>query len=92
MQNFIIYLAIVGIMLQAGCSTSFSPKETTPPFGSSVQMAIRSQTVNPEAGGDAPVVGLDGKYAAKVAETYQSGPVAKESKDTSAQFGVVEDK
>ena len=90
MQNLLIYLAMVGIMLQAGCGTMFEAEETTPSFGSSVTMAIRSQTANPEAGTDAPVVGLDGRYAAKVAEKYQSGPVEKTERQTGSAFGVVE--
>jgi uncharacterized protein YceK len=91
MQNFLIYLAIVGIMLQAGCS-AISPKESTPPFGSSVRMAVASQTANPEAGSDAPVVGLDGKYAASAAEKYQAGPKEKSDRDFGSIFGVVEAK
>lgn len=90
MQNLLIYIAIVGIMLQAGCGTMFEAEETTPPFGSSVRMAVRSQTVNPEAGTDAPVVGLDGRYAAKVVEKYQSGPIDKAERQTGSTFGVVE--
>lgn len=92
MQNYLIYLAMIGIMLQAGCGTIYEAKHTTPPFGSSVSMAIRSQTANPEAGTDAPVVGLDGRYAAKVAEKYQSGPADKKERQGGSQFGVVEAK
>ena len=77
MQNILIYLAIVGIMLQAGCGTMFESAHTTPPFGSSVRMAVVSQTANPEAGSDAPVVGLDGRYAAAVGDKYQAGPGEK---------------
>nr|WP_287412436.1 hypothetical protein [Pseudodesulfovibrio sp.] len=90
MQNFMIYLAIVGIMLQAGCGSMYEVDSTTPPFGSSVRMAVKSQTANPEAGSDAPVVGLDGKYAAKVAEKYQSGPKEKKERAYGSMFGVVE--
>ncbi|MCJ2164426.1 MULTISPECIES: hypothetical protein [unclassified Pseudodesulfovibrio] len=91
MQNFMIYLAIVGIMLQAGCGAIF-PKESTPPFGSSVRMAVASQTANPEAGSDALVVGLDGKYAAAAAEKHQAGPKEKSERNFGSIFGVVEDK
>ena len=91
MQNLLIYLAMIGIMLQAGCGTMYEAKETTPPFGSSVTMAIRSQTANPEAGTDAPVVGLDGRYAAEVADKYHSGPVEKAERQTGSAFGVVEE-
>lgn len=90
MQNFMIYIALMGIMLQAGCGTMFQANETTPPHGSSVRMAVQSQIANPEAGGDAPVVGLDGRYAAKVAEKYQSGPKEKKERQTGSIFGVVD--
>jgi uncharacterized protein YceK len=92
MQNVLIYIAIIGIMLQAGCGAMVTPDETTPPFGSSVNMAVRSQIANPEAGTDAPVVGLDGRYAAKVAEKYQNGPIEKAERQTGSHFGVVEEK
>jgi len=90
MQNFLVYLAIVGIMLQAGCGSMYEVDETTPPFGSSVRMALESQTANPEAGSDAPVVGIDGKYAAKAAEKYQAGPKEKKERASGSTFGVVE--
>ncbi len=91
MQNFIIYIAIIGIMFQAGCGKTFEAEETTPPFGSSVRMGIVSQTANPEAGTDAPVVGLDGKYAAKVLEKYQDGPRERTEATSGSLFGVVKD-
>jgi hypothetical protein len=100
MQNFLIYLAMVAIMLQAGGCTSFLPEslnmstetvETTPPFGSSVRMAVKSQTAFPEAGqDDAPVVGLDGRYAAKAAENYNNGPRDKTERNRPSMFGVVD--
>ena len=92
MQNILIYLAMIGIMLQAGCGTMFQTAETTPPFGSSVRMAVASQTANPEAGTDAPVVGLDGKYGAAMMDKYHEGPRPKEERDTGSIFGVVESK
>ena len=92
MQNILIYLAMIGIMLQAGCGTMFQAAETTPPFGSSVRMAVASQTANPEAGSDAPVVGLDGKYGAAAAAKYQAGPKEKEEREVgSSIFGVVKE-
>jgi uncharacterized protein YceK len=81
MQNILIYIALLGIMLQAGCGTMFQNESGTPPFGSSVRMAVAGQTVNPEAGGDTPVVGLDGRYADAVMERYQAGPDASEGSD-----------
>jgi len=74
MQNLSIYAAIICIMLQAGCAVMIDHEESTVPFGSSTRLAIRQQTLNPEADSDAPVVGLDGRYAAKVAEKYNEGP------------------
>lgn len=73
MQNLMIYLALVGIMFQAGCVTVVNQEETTPPFGSSVRMAVENQTVNPDAGGDEPVVGMEGKKAARVLKGYRGG-------------------
>jgi uncharacterized protein YceK len=90
MQNILIYIAMVAIMLQAGCGTMFEAKQTTPPFGSSVHMAIASQTANPEAGGDEPVVGLDGKYADVVVKKHQEGPRKKSESKADSTFGVVE--
>ncbi|OIQ50678.1 hypothetical protein BerOc1_02619 [Pseudodesulfovibrio hydrargyri] len=92
MRNILIYLAMVGIMLQAGCGTMFQSRESTPPFGSSVRMAVADQTANPEAGSDAPVVGLDGRYAAKVAEKYHDGPKKESERKFGSIFGVVEPK
>ncbi|WP_319581739.1 hypothetical protein [uncultured Pseudodesulfovibrio sp.] len=74
MRNILIYIALLGIMLQAGCGTMFQSESGTPPFGSSVRMAVASQTANPDAGGDAPVVGLDGEYANALMTKYQAGP------------------
>lgn len=90
MQNILVYIFILGIMLQAGCGTMFKAEETTPPFGSSVKMAVSMQTYNPEAGTDAPVVGLDAKYGAKVAEKYHEGPKKKKERGFGSIFGVVE--
>lgn len=81
MNNLFIYLAIVCIMLQAGCGlTQVQHEESTVAFGSSARMALHQQILNPEAGGDAPVVGLDGRYAAEVAKKYHEGPKT-EAKD-----------
>ncbi len=75
MRNVFIYTAIIGIMLQAGCSVvQIQHEESTIPFGAAARLAVSQQTLNPEAGTDAPVVGLDGVYANTVAEKYQEGP------------------
>jgi len=75
MRNIFIYIAMGIIALQAGCSVvQIEHEESSIPCGSSVKLAVQQQTLNPEAGSDAPVVGLDGRYAAKVAEKYNEGP------------------
>ncbi|QJB55237.1 hypothetical protein [Pseudodesulfovibrio sp. zrk46] len=89
MKNMLIHLALIGIMLQAGCSIAqVDHKESTLPFGSSVKLAISQQTLNPEAGTDAPVVGIDGRYAQKVAEKYNEGP-RTEAKDGQSISGLI---
>ena len=95
MQNILIYLAMVFIMLQAGGCNSIlhhTENSNTPAFGSSVNLAVAEQTANPEAGGDAPVVGIDGKYAAAAAAKYQEGPREKKEALGSSIFGVVDGK
>lgn len=74
MRNVLVYAAVLGIMLQMGCSPLTRHEESTAPFGTAVSQALNQQILNPEAGTDAPVVGLDGRYAAKVGTTYQEGP------------------
>ncbi|MFH1915022.1 MAG: hypothetical protein ABIK45_12215 [Pseudomonadota bacterium] len=74
MRNIPVYLAIIGIMLQMGCGAMVQHEESTAPFGSSVHQAVAQQILNPGAGTDAPVVGLDGRYAAEVGAAYQEGP------------------
>jgi len=93
MQNVLIYLAMIFIMLQAGCSFGSrigEPSPGAPEFGSSVRMAVASQIVNPEAGSDAPVVGIDGKYAAAVAKKYQDGPKEPKERQARSIFGIVD--
>jgi len=91
MRTFLIITALLGIMLQAGCA-ALSTEESTPPFGSSVRMAVRSQTAYPDAGSDEPVIGLDGRYAQKVAERYIAGPKEKDSKSGGGNVSLVEGK
>jgi hypothetical protein len=80
MKNLIVYTAILGIMLQAGCSVlQVQHEESTVPFGSSTKLAISQQILNPEAGGNAPVVGLDGRYAETISNKYNEGPKNKTS-------------
>lgn len=75
MRNIIVYIALILIMLNSGCGlTQVEHEESTVAFGSSVRYSIRQQTLNPEAANDAPVTGLDGRYAASIAKKYQEGP------------------
>ncbi len=91
MQNLIVYVALIGIMLQGGCSIAqIQHEESTRPFGSSVRLAVRQQTLNPEAGSDAPVVGIDGRYAEKVMEKYHEGPKTKSEDGQSISVMIVE--
>lgn len=73
MQNILIYLGIVLIMLQAGCVNSYQTESSSPEFGSSVRMAVRNQIAFPEAGGDAPVTGMDGRKSSGSADQYLGG-------------------
>lgn len=92
MQNILIYLAMIFIMLQAGgCTTVLHHAEysKTPAFGTSVRAAVAEQVANPDAGTDAPVVGIDGKYAAAAMDKYQKGPKEKKERAKGSMFGVV---
>ncbi|MDD3311551.1 hypothetical protein [Pseudodesulfovibrio sp.] len=77
MQNIFIYLAIFGIMFQAGCGAMVEREPTTPAFGSSVRLAVSQQIADPAPPSDAPVAFKDGRYAAAVARKYQEGPQSK---------------
>lgn len=69
--NLIILPALLAAtILPAGCAGQHSGVE----FGASTRMAMASQTLHPDAGGDAPVVGLDGKWAAQSMDNYQTAP------------------
>lgn len=92
MQNILIYFGVIAIMLMSGCGSLYEAKHSTKPFGSSVRMAVASQTANPEAGSDAPIVGIDGKYAAAAAAKYQAGPIERKERESVSTFGVVDNK
>ena len=74
MQNLFVYAALVAIMLQAGCGSIVQRDPTTPPFGSSVRLAVSQQIYDTSPPSDAPVAFKDGRYAAAVAKKYQEGP------------------
>ncbi len=91
MRNTFIYIAMALIMAQAGCSGPLiQHDESTRAFGESARLAVRQQTLNPEAGTDAPVVGLDGRYAASVAEKYNEGPKTKSDKGQSVSELIIQ--
>lgn len=90
MQNIFVSIAMGLIIAQAGCSPLIQHEESTRPFGSSVRLAVQQQIVNPEAGSDAPVVGLDGRYAASVAGAYQEGPRTKAEDGQSVSETIVQ--
>lgn len=73
MRNLILLSAIVCL------SACVAPApELERDFGKSVRAAVALQTLNPEAGGDAPVNGLEGRTAKDVydryGETFKSPP------------------
>ena len=77
MQNCFVYFALILIMLQGGCGAMIEHKETTPPFGSSLRLAVSQQIADPTPPTDAPVAYKDGRYAAAVARKYEEGPRIK---------------
>lgn len=89
MQNIIVYISLGLIMLTSGCGPQIQHNESTRPFGSSARLAMQQQILNPEAGTDAPVVGLDGRYAAEVAKTYQEGPQTEASDGMSVSESII---
>ncbi|MEF2231454.1 MAG: hypothetical protein V3571_11045 [Pseudodesulfovibrio sp.] len=83
MRNLIVYAALVAIMLQAGCGAVIERDPTTPPFGSSVRLAVSQQVFDDTPPTDAPVAYKDGRYAAAVARKYQEGPQSEPDKGMS---------
>ena len=55
------------LLLLAGCATEPSRE----PMGQSVRRAVHAQILNPEAGGDEPVAGLDGPAGTAVLKGYR---------------------
>ncbi|WP_243544173.1 hypothetical protein [Pseudodesulfovibrio tunisiensis] len=75
MRAITILTMLIGLPVLTACSVmQVEREETTPPFGSSVRSTVQSQYVNPEPAGDAPVTGMDGRYADKVFRNYEKGP------------------
>ncbi len=89
-----ILLATIIIPLLAGC-TSLVQEQHLPPQGFSVRQAIAMQTLNPDAGGTAPMIGLDGRYAQQAMTNYQEMPLPSkevESEDLGSIFKVGDSK
>jgi len=83
MRNLIVYAALIAIMLQAGCASLVEHEPTTPPFGSSVRLAVSQQIFDTSPPSDAPVAYKDGRYAEAVAKKYQEGPHSEPDKGMS---------
>ncbi len=87
-------LTIIITALLAGCAPLVQ-EQHLPAQGFSVRQAIALQTLNPDAGGTAPVLGLDGRYAQQTIINYQEMPLpAKEaeSEDLGSVFKVGDSK
>ena len=54
----------------SGCNESTN--RTTWEYGESVHSVMQSQILNPEAGGDRPVVGMDGEAALRAAKRHEA--------------------
>ena len=71
-------------LLLAGCV------QTTPEwdsrFGQSVRLAQQQQTLNPQAGGDAPVNGIDGATGRETVTRYRNS--FKEPQPTNNSFTI----
>ncbi|MGE4292479.1 MAG: hypothetical protein AB7E32_09740 [Desulfovibrio sp.] len=65
---------LLALCIAAPLSGCASAHRTGVEFGSSTRLALASQTLNPDAGGDAPVEGLDGEWAATAMDNYQKAP------------------
>lgn len=74
----LVLLSVTMIFLASGCQAiQVEHFESTVPYGSSVQMAVQNQILNPMPAGTEPVRGMDGRYAQSIIEKYQKGPTAE---------------
>ena len=91
MKTLFVMLTLTITMMLAGCGmVMVEHEESTVAFGSSTKLALRQQILNPEAGNDAPVVGLDGRYADAVAKKYHEGPRTEPDKGQSVSEVIIE--
>jgi hypothetical protein len=71
-------------LLLAGCVQTTPQWESQ--FGASVKLAQQQQTLNPNAGGDAPVNGIEGITARETVTRYRSS--FKEPQPTNNSFTI----
>lgn len=62
---------VLALLLVSGCA---SGHRSGAAFGESTSYALRSQSLNPDAGDDQPLEGLNGAWAAKSMENYKNTP------------------
>lgn len=73
MNAFLRLLAPAAALLTLcalGCAEE--SKRTNWEYGESVQSVMQSQVLNPQAGGDAPVTGMDGEAALRAAKRQEA--------------------
>ncbi len=69
-RSLLIATALAATALLAGCGLeSRPPLDAT--WGLSVRMAVENQKLDPDLGGDRPVVGLDGAFAKGAYDAYR---------------------
>ncbi len=66
-------LTIIALILALTLAASGCARLDLPPMGEAHRQQIASQTLDPDAGGDAPVLGLHGQRAERVMEAWISG-------------------
>jgi len=69
----IIVLTLAWALSAGGCSHRGNWGMDLPPMGEAHRRQIASQTLDPEAGGDAPVTGLHGPVAERVMDDWVAG-------------------
>ncbi len=81
-------LMLLGIMLC--CQTPLACSQAEP-MGRSVRMAIENQTLDPKPATDAPVEGLDGRYAMEVMKNQgKLERKGSQAKDLSGQDAILD--
>ncbi|WP_243360153.1 hypothetical protein [Fundidesulfovibrio terrae] len=72
-------LALLSLVLTAALATACADTDRYSQWkcGESVKATMQSQVLNPEAGGDQPVAGMDGVVAERAIERYEKRGEAK---------------